>query len=52
MSNQVDSAAEIWAIAALRLHKKLHENTFQQWFANIVPVQMEDLQKYVCKHDN
>lgn len=44
MSNQVDSAAEIWAIAALRLHKKLHENTFQQWFANIVPVQMEDLQ--------
>ncbi len=40
MSNGEKLAAEVWRIAARRLKEKVHPNTYQQWFANLIPVRL------------
>lgn len=40
MSNGEKLARDVWQIAARRLKEKVHPNTYQQWFANLIPVRL------------
>lgn len=42
MSDGDSLAAAVWQEAAARLKDKVHPNIFGQWFANLVPVRLED----------
>ena len=42
MLNGESQVAEIWRTAAARLKAKVDPNTYQQWFANLLPVRLEE----------
>ncbi|WP_176013862.1 chromosomal replication initiator protein DnaA [Victivallis sp. Marseille-Q1083] len=42
MQSDHSSAARVWTCVADRLKTQMQESTFQQWFANIVPLKVED----------